>query len=188
MSEVADFLRRIVAALDAAGIPHMVAGSFASTHHGRPRTTQDIDFVIDPSPQALDAFVSALPADAYYVDRDAALDALRRRSLFNVIDQSTGWKADLIVRKARPYSVEEFGRRQATRMLDVAVFVATAEDTVLTKLEWAKLAGGSERQLRDAEGIMELRRGALDRAYMDRWARELGVEDLWKRIAEPGAE
>jgi hypothetical protein len=112
---------------------------------------------------------------------------LRRRSLFNVIDHSTGWKADMILRKARPYSVEEFRRRQAARMLDVEVFVATAEDTVLTKLEWAKLAGGSERQLRDAEGIVELRRGGLDRAYMDRWARELGVEDLWERIATAGA-
>lgn len=186
MSDVANFLRRIVAALNAAGISHMVAGSFASTHHGRPRTTQDIDFVIDPSRQALDAFVSALPTDEYYVDRDAAIDALRRRSLFNVIDHSTGWKADLIVRKARPYSVEEFSRRQAARMLDVEVFVATAEDTVLTKLEWAKLAGGSERQLRDAEGIVEIRRDDLDRAYMRRWARELGVEDLLESIAEPG--
>ena len=141
MSDGGDFLRRLVALLDGAQIPHMVAGSFASTLHGTPRSTQDIGLVIDPSGQTLLTFVAGLPSSEYYASDDAARDALRRRSQFNVIDMATGWKADLIVRKARPYSVEEFRRRKSERILGVDVFVATPEDTILTKLEWAAMSG-----------------------------------------------
>lgn len=71
----------------------MVAGSFASTYHGVPRTTNDIDIVIAPTEETLRRFLHGLPEQDYYVDHDAALDALRRRTQFNVIDMETGWKA-----------------------------------------------------------------------------------------------
>lgn len=117
MSDGGDFLRRLVALLDQARISHMVAGSFASTLHGTPRSTQDIDLVIDPNGQTLLAFVAGLAPSEYYARDTAARDALLRRSQFNVIDMATGWKADLIVRKTRPYSVEEFRRRTQERIL-----------------------------------------------------------------------
>lgn len=88
-----DFLARLVALLEAAGIPHMVAGLFASTFHGVARATQDLELVIDPTGAALDAFLASLDPDVYYVDPDTARDALRHRSQFNVIDMTTGWKA-----------------------------------------------------------------------------------------------
>ena len=173
-------LARIVASLDAAGIPHMVAGSFASTFHGEPRTTHDVDVVIDPSRDALDRFVRSLDRGAFYVSAEAVAEAWRRRGLFNVIDLASGWKIDLILRKDRPFSRSEFARRAPARILDVDVFVATAEDTVLAKLEWARL-GESERQIRDVIGVIELCGEHLDRRYVERWARELGVEELWER-------
>jgi hypothetical protein len=184
VSDGSDFLRRLVGLLDRSQIPHMVAGSFASTLHGTPRSTQDIDLVIDPSGEALFAFVASLAPDEYYASDPAARDALRRRGQFNVIDMATGWKADLIVRKARSYSVEEFRRRKPERILGVDVFVATPEDTILTKLEWAAISG-SERQLRDVTGILDVKREDLDRAYIERWAQELGVLDAWQRLDRP---
>jgi hypothetical protein len=74
------FLARLVALLDAAEIPYMVAGSFASAFHGVARATQDLDLVVDPTGAALNAFLASLDPDAYYVDPDVARDALRRRS------------------------------------------------------------------------------------------------------------
>jgi hypothetical protein len=180
-----DLLRRLVAALDAAGIPHMVAGSFASTYHGVPRSTQDIDVVIDPSPASLDGFVASLSPDDYYVDADAARDALRHRSMFNVIDMETGWKVDLVVRKARPFSEEEFRRRQPAELFGVRVFLATVEDSIVAKLEWARM-GDSERQLRDVAGMIAVRGDSLDRAYVERWVSSLGLTELWKRVSEVG--
>ncbi|MCP5020245.1 MAG: hypothetical protein GY930_00580 [bacterium] len=70
------FLPRIVARLDAAGVPYMVTGSVASSNHGIPRTTHNVDLVIDPKPAELRAFVLSLPIDEYYSDLDSALAAL----------------------------------------------------------------------------------------------------------------
>lgn len=179
-----ELLSRLVSALDRAGIPHMVAGSFASTFHGVPRTTQDIDLVVDPTRRGLDSFLAELPETEYYVDSDTARDALERRTQFNVIDKTTGWKVDLIIRKQRPFSEEEFSRRIPAELMGARVFVATAEDTVVAKLEWAALSGGSERQIGDVRGILQVRGDALDRQYVLRWADSLGLGDLWRQVAE----
>ena len=88
----------------------MVVGSFASSFHGVPRSSRDLDVVIDPDPTSLQRLLADLPAVEYYVDPETALDALKRRSQFNVIDIGTAWKADLIIRRARPFSIEEMRR------------------------------------------------------------------------------
>jgi hypothetical protein len=165
----------------------MVTGSTASAAHGVARATRDIDVVIEVDLAALQRLLRELPPDQYYVSEEAALDAVRQRGQFNVIDQASGWKVDLIVRKDRPWSVEEFRRRRPTRLLDVEVSIATAEDVILSKLEWAA-AGGSELQLADVAGILSLQGAALDRAYLERWARELGVLPQWQRARRLAGE
>jgi len=178
-----DVLGRVVGMLDGLGIPYMVTGSIATSYHGRPRATHDADVVIDPTPAQLDALLTELETAKFYVDADGARGALRERRQFNVIEMARATKVDLIVRKARPFSIEEFRRRQR---LDLSfahgVSTVTAEDSVLSKLEWARMSGDSERQLRDAAGVVELN-PALDREYVRRWAERLGVSDLWDRIA-----
>lgn len=187
-SELRDLLHRLVGLLDAARMPFMIAGSFASTAHGLPRTTQDIDLVIDPAEAAdLSALVASMPRDQYYVDVDAARDALRRRSMFNAVDLRSGWKVDFIVRKDRPFSREEFARRSKLELLGVEVFVASPEDTIVAKLEWSKLAGGSERQRRDVAGIVATIGAALDHAYLERWVHDLELEAEWRAARSPRA-
>lgn len=174
-------LTRIGALLDAAGIPFMVAGSFASTYYGVPRTTHDIDLVVDPSRAALDSFLASLGTDDYYADPDVAREALATRSQFNVIDMATGWKIDFIIRKDRAFSREEMTRRQSATVMGARIFVASVEDTIIAKLEWAKL-GASERQERDVAGLLEVHRDAIDRAYVERWVRELDLVEQWQRV------
>jgi hypothetical protein len=53
--------------------------------------------------------------------------------------------------------------------------VSTPEDTILMKLRWSAKAGGSEKQLSDACRVYELQAGALDEAYLERWAETLDV-------------
>jgi hypothetical protein len=184
--QAGSLLDAIVTALDAIGIAHMVVGSFASTFHGEPRTTQDLDLVIDPTGQQLELLLAALHPDHFYVDPDVARDALRRRTMFNVIEMSSAWKLDLIIRKARPFSIEEMGRREAVTILDTAVKIATAEDTIISKLEWSK-AGGSERQLEDVAGILRVRAGHIDLVYVQRWVDELGLDAQWQRARDRSA-
>lgn len=176
------FLARLISKLTDAGIGHMVVGSFASSFHGVPRSSQDLDLVIDPTPESLQRFLADLPPDEYYADADAARDALARRAQFNVIDMATAWKADLIIRKARPFSISEMSRRVERDLLGTRVHVASPEDTLIAKLEWAVLGGGSDLQLRDAAGIVRLRGSELDQAYIQQWVDQLGLAEVWDRI------
>jgi hypothetical protein len=179
-TELQGLLDRLVRLLDGAGVPFMIAGSFASSAHGLPRTTQDLDVVVDPpGPEALDALVRSMSPDVYYVDADAARDALRRRSMFNVVDHASGWKVDFIIRKNRAFSRDEFGLRMKFALLEVPVFVASPEDTIVAKLEWSKQSGGSERQRRDVAGILATVGHQLDRAYVERWVRDLDLVEEW---------
>jgi hypothetical protein len=87
-----------------------------------------------------------------------------------------------MMRKDRPFSREELARRQRVELADAGnVMLATAEDTILSKLEWAKKRGGSERQMADVRGILDVRGAELDHEYIERWANILGVLDLWRR-------
>jgi hypothetical protein len=174
-------LFRFAALLDQVGIPYMLTGSFASGFHGAPRATQDIDLVISPNLGSLNRLLSALPEDRYYVSREAALDAYGRESLFNVVDQATGWKIDLICRKSRLFSVAEFERRTKEDFLGHPIYVASAEDTIIAKLEWGKLSE-SERQLEDAAGIVRVQGQDLDLLYVSTWVTRLDLTPQWTRV------
>lgn len=174
-----DIFRRIVEVLDLAGIPFMLTGSFASSYHGAPRATQDVDIVIDATPDQLRTLVGLLPHTEYYVDLDAALDAQRRQTQFNLVDFATGWKVDLIIRKSRPFSRVEFDRRAAVDLQGLRLFIASAEDVILSKLEWAKL-GQSPRQIDDVAGILRIRSDELDRAYIAHWVGGLDLGPQWE--------
>lgn len=100
--------------------------------------------------------------------------------MFNIIDMRTAWKVDLVIRKNRPFSREELARRSELDILGVVVPTASAEDTIIAKLEWAK-QGESERQLRDVVGILRVRGENLDRAYIERWVEDLGLAEQWER-------
>jgi hypothetical protein len=99
--------------------------------------------------------------------------------MFNVIDQASGWKVDIIIRKNRAFSRDEFARLLSISLLDVPVFIASPEDTVVAKLGWSKQSGGSERQRRDVAGILTMLAEQLDRAYVERWVQELDLSDEW---------
>lgn len=182
----ADVLGRLIAALDQAGIPYMLSGSFASAYYGTARSTQDIDLIIEATPGKLESLARELPTGEYYVDLNAALEALRRQSLFNVIDLKTGWKIDLIIRKSRPFSEEEFGRREQVELQGVRLFVATAEDVILSKLEWAKHSQ-SQRQLEDVSALLRSRQN-LDRRYLRKWIQALQLSAEWKSALEKAGQ
>ena len=182
MSVEEEAVSRLVRRLEALGIPYMITDSFASSHHGLPRATNDADIVVDPSPEALDALLAALRRGrllrrrAHRPRGPAGPPALQRHR------SETAFKVDLIVRKERPFSREEFARRERRDLGGLAVSMATPEDTILSKLEWARKAGSSERQLADALGVVQVCGERIDRAYIEKWAAPLGVLDLWQQL------
>ena len=176
-----DFLRRVVEILDDARVPYMLTGSLAAAYYATPRATRDIDVVVDPGEAALNRVVDGFREAGFYVDRTAALEALRSHGQFNAIDPDSAWKVDLLVRKRRPFSETEFERRGTATLLGVEVSVASLEDVVLSKLEWAKLAD-SELQRRDVAQLLERAGTRIDLEYVERWVRRLDLDSEWKRV------
>jgi len=169
-----------IARLERAGVPYMITGSVASSYHGEPRATRDLDIVIDPDPVGITRLVGELEADGLYVDAGAARRALDDRTQFNAIEAATGWKIDFLVRRDRPFSRAEFGRRIRANLLGTAAWLASPEDTIIAKLEWST-ASGSDRQLGDVAAMLDIGGESLDRAYIDRWVAGLGLHAAWSR-------
>lgn len=185
VDDLAIFFARVIEGLQQARVDYMVLGSFASTYHGIPRTTRDLDIVCQLDGATLPDLLARFPAeDGFYVSHEAAKEAVRRRGMFNIVHAASGWKVDIIIKKNRPFSQTEFERRLGVRLLDQNVFVASAEDTILTKLEWAK-DSLSERQLRDVSEILDVQAQALDHEYLARGLAELGLEEVMARARGP---
>lgn len=179
----AEFLRDIVFRLKSHGIPFMLSGSFASSVYGEPRSTNDIDLVIDPSREQLETFVCGFDDRCYYVNLATAQAAWSNRSMFNVIEMESGWKTDLILKKRRPFSDSEFSRREERQLFQTTLSIVSPEDAILCKLEWAAKSG-SERQLRDVIGMLQTLHETLDWSYLSTWANELGLASLLERVRQ----
>jgi hypothetical protein len=180
MESQIDFLKRLLKKLSESGISFMLVGSVAAGYHGHPRTTMDIDTVVEGDTESLRRFARSL-GEGYYFDEEEIEQAVKFQRAFNIIDEASGYKADLIIRKNRPFSQTEFSRRLKIEILDMEAGMATPEDVILSKLEWSKL-GSSERQWQDALQVAQTQAKNLDRAYIEKWSHELGVYDLWERI------
>ena len=180
---VQDLFARLASALHAADVPYMLTGSYASSVHGIPRATRDVDIIIFPTREQLTRLVEQLPCTSYYVDLNDALDALRHRTQFNVIDRATGWKVDFIIPPFSEFNIEEFERRRTVDVEGSSLFVASPEDIIVAKLQWAQ-AGSSERQLDDAASVLRAQGPALDLPYVEGWVRKLGLEEQWRAVRE----
>jgi hypothetical protein len=178
-----ELLSRLVPALTRAQVPYMLTGSVASSAHGMPRSTRDLDIVIAPTHEQLLALMQQFPGDRYYVDEQQALHALANRSQFNIIDFSTGWKTDFIIAQDSEYGRSALSRRMLIDMAGTAIYVAAPEDVLIAKLQWAK-RGESDRQLQDAAGIITTQGSKLDLSYIERWVRELRLDEEWEAVRD----
>jgi hypothetical protein len=181
--EFREMFRRVSEVLDLAAIPYMLTGSFASSYYGVLRATHDIDIVIAPAPQNVNELVHYLNENDYYADQQAALDAHRERSMFDAIDNETGWKIGFILCKTSAYAREAFQRRKAVNFQQARKFVASPEDVIVSKLEWAKM-GESARQLEDVAAVLKKQRANVDRPYIEKWVAELGLSSEWARARQ----
>ena len=191
-SEALDVTRQVTSVLDALDAPYVIGGSLASMAHGMMRSTMDADIIADLRPDHAVALIEAL-ADRFYTPDEAVLrQAIERRGSFNLIHLATMFKVDVFLSQARPFDRQQLARRTGERVSGATgetVWVLSAEDVILAKLEWFRRGGEvSERQWRDVLGVIMAQAPALDFAYLRQWAGPLGVSDLLERALAEAAQ
>lgn len=173
--------------LERLGILYAVGGSLASSLHGVMRSTLDVDIVTDMGLEHIPPLVAALSKE-FYADDEMMRGAIEHHSSFNLIHYETAFKVDIFIRKPRAFDQMQLERRRATVIAtdpEESIFVASPEDTILSKLEWYRLGGEvSDRQWRDILGVLKTRAGELDLAYLHKWAGDLEVPDLLARALD----
>lgn len=166
------------------GVRHYVGGSIASSAHGVARASVDADVVAELRPEHADRLCSALQG-GYYVPEGRVRDGIARKASFNVIHLETMLKVDVFVSKGRPFDRRAMERARASSPHspdEPPLPLASAEDTILAKLEWFRRGGEvSERQWTDVLGVLRAGAASLDRRYLEEGARELAVDDLLER-------
>jgi len=183
-----ELLKLVVETLDSAGIEYMLTGSVVSSLQGEPRSTHDIDIVAAVKRPSAKKLVDAFPAPRYHLTKESILDAISCHGMFNLLDTDTGDKVDFWMLTDEPFDRSRFTRRRTEEVLGLKLAVSSPEDTILSKLNWAKRSGGSEKQFNDALHVYEIQSGNLDMEYLRRWAKILSVAPLLKRLedeAEP---
>lgn len=182
-----DLLGVVGAQLDRIGCPRFTTGSVASMVYGEPRFTNDIDIVVRLDERGAREIAAAFVGDDWYVSAEAAVDAVRRRGMFNIIHVPSGLKVDLIVAPNDPYDTARFARVRSIRMPDGRLEpFSSPEDVILKKLAFFR-ESGSDKHLRDIATIVAVQGAeALDWEYMALWAGRLGVEAEFERVRPRG--
>ena len=169
-----ELLLDCVRRLNRSGVAYMLTGSMASNAWGIPRTTHDLDFVLQLPPSQIPSLVAAFDSAEYFLDEAAMRSAYQPPYQFNLIHVPSALKADFWLLRSVPFEREMFRRRVKDDWFGETIWLATAEDVILHKLHWNRITP-SDRQRSDISGVVEVQRGKLDEGYLRFWATELGL-------------
>ena len=173
---LADCLRR----LNRSGVVSYLTGSMASNYWGIPRTTHDLDFVVQLPVSAVPRIVREFSGD-FYIEEAAVRAAYQPPHQFNAIDTRSALKVDFWLPKPEPFDREMLRRRIQANLFGEPAWISTAEDVILHKLVWNRITP-SDRQLGDAAGIVAVQADALDINYLRQWAQELKLTAELERL------
>lgn len=177
-----ELLKKVISVLEGAKIDYMVTGSLVSSLQGEPRSTHDIDLIVSIKKESIDDLVKGFSSPEFYLEEKSIVEAIERKSMFNLIDVNEGDKVDFWILTEEAFDKSRFSRKYVEKVFGIKMKVSTPEDTILAKLRWAKLSGGSEKQFIDALRVYEVQFRNLDLNYLDLWADRLDVADLLKRL------
>ena len=171
-----DCLRR----LNRTGVTYYLTGSMASNYWGIPRTTHDLDFVVQMPEDAVPRIVGEFSGD-FFIEEDAVRAVHQPPYQFNAIDTRSALKVDFWLVGPGAFDREMLRRRMEGTLFGEPAWISTAEDVILHKLVWNRISP-SDRQLGDAAGVVAVQADALDRSYLLHWARELKLEAELERL------
>jgi hypothetical protein len=165
------FLEIIIAFFERYQIPYMLSGSVAMSIYAVPRSTRDLDFVASIKIEDVDKIVEFFK-EGYYCEKDSILDAIKSKSIFNIIDYLSGFKADIVILKNTPFRINEFNRREQHIFEGYPVYVVTKEDLLISKVIWIQ-EFQSNIQKEDIITLWNV--ASVDREYVIFWIKELNL-------------
>lgn len=169
-----DVLKDVVSRFEKLGLDYMLTGSVALGYYSIPRSTVDIDIVLNLTERDLQRFIAAFDGD-YYIPIGSARRATSARGMFNLIHQRELVKIDCVLLKSGNYETVSFSRRQEVEFTrDMRLWLISREDLIIAKLDWSRKSG-SERQIEDVAGILANADDLLDQAYLNEWTVKLGL-------------
>ncbi|MBI4907022.1 MAG: hypothetical protein HY820_25575 [Acidobacteria bacterium] len=178
-------LEQLLAVLDQLEIAYAIGGSTASSVHGEPRTTFDIDVIARIDQRKLKDLLE-LTAETFYSDETTAHEAIALGRSFNLIHLLTAFKFDLFPSIGEPFRESQIARGADAKVSlpggDLECAIISAEDCILAKLAWYHAGGGSGKQWSDIQGILRRKASTLDRGYLQKWAAALGVAGLLHQL------
>lgn len=189
-SEIDIAVELFVKTLESLNVSYYIGGSIASSAYGIARATMDVDLVSELKQEHVKRLVQNLKKN-YFIDEEMIIDAIKNNSSFNIIHLGTMLKIDVFIPKAGFFNNKVFERKRKESISQepdsIQVFLCSAEDTILSKLEWYKSGGSvSDRQWKDILGIIKVQGELLDKNYLLKWAEELGVKDLLEKALNEG--
>jgi hypothetical protein len=166
-----DFLRVLIHFFDLHKIPYMLSGSMAMSTYTAPRYTKDFDFVVhlkvSDVPVLLDYF-----KEGYYCDEDSIRGAIKAKSMFNVIDHKSNYKAGFIILLDDEFEKTKFERRSLIDFMDMKLWIISPEDLLLSKLDWIQQIQSSLQ----ADDIKQLSKmDGINWAYIWKWVEKLNL-------------
>ena len=173
----------VIDALAALGVPFMLSGSLASNFYGVPRATQDADLVVEFTRLEPEVLAIRL-GPGFEIDLQLAFETVTGSRRLAIHAKELPFDVELFGLTDDPHDQERFARRRFVDLLERHVAVPTAEDVVINKLRWWKLAK-RHKDLDDARNVVAIQRSMLDRQYVQRWCATLNLLDEWTSIDKP---
>lgn len=182
--QAADLLRHLVSVLEDLDLPYALVGSIASMAYGEPRATLDIDVVVRLAPTDIERLKTRFPSDEFYLDVEAAREAILEGSQFNIIHPSSGLKIDVFVEGDEIERVQIEDRRRLPALPGLTAAFSPPEELILKKLLYHR-DGGSEKHLRDIKAMIEISGDVIDVDRVERGAEALGLQEIWSSVSRP---
>jgi len=176
-----ELIKMIVGIFNQLKINYMLVGSFASSYFGEPRFTRDIDIVAELKENNIDEFIKHFPEEDFYLSENVIKEAIKYRTMFNILHIPSGNKIDIFVPKKDQLLEKEWQRRKKITINDFEIFIASPEYIILKKLEYYK-EGESEIHLRDICSMLKISAEQIDKEYINFWAKQLSVLEIWEKI------
>ncbi|MBI5219273.1 MAG: hypothetical protein HY958_10125 [Bacteroidia bacterium] len=177
-------LKTVIDVLDKNSIDYMITGSLVSSLQGEPRATHDIDIVINIQVQSVSLLLNAFPAPDFYLSENSIREAIKQKSMFNLLDTTEGDKVDFWLLTDSPFDLSRFKRKYTEKIIGLEIKISSPEDTILAKLLWAKLSGGSEKQFTDALRVYEVQYEKMEHSYIEDWVARLQLNELWIKLKD----